>query len=77
MRDTPEGIKEELRNAAEWAAQDADEGAFDPMGAVATEAVGLIEHYEGALKRIAAGDAQAQQIATDALDPLRYVTRGD
>lgn len=74
MRDTPEGIKEELRAAAQFAESEADEGGFDPM-TVASEAVELIEHYEGALKRIAEGETPADTIATEALDALKFVTR--
>lgn len=70
LPDTTEGIVKELRREALKLGLDIgfDEDGID--GLLCSEAADLIEHYERALRHIAAGEAPAREIALRALDWL-------
>jgi hypothetical protein len=65
MRDTPQGIVEELRLQA---AEDSEHLGEPVSKFVATEAADLIERYADALVRVEAGEEDPQMIARLALD---------
>ena len=65
MRDTPEGIVEELRDTARVQAFELD---VPKESLTEWEAADHIEHLRAHLGRIAAGEGPAQEIAAEALD---------
>lgn len=72
MRDTPRGIVEELRAAAQL---DADELCVDLAELTQTQAADYIERLEAALRSIQAGATNPAEIARDALDPIKWMIR--
>ncbi len=70
MRDTPEGIVEELREAARLEAIELGVSEADLPG---WQGADHIEHLRGQLKRIAEGEPEPVQIAAEALDPMLWV----
>lgn len=73
MRDTPEGIVEELRLAARL---EAVELGVEPSEMTASEAADHIEYLRAFLQRIAAGEAPAPAVAAEALDALLWANSG-
>lgn len=73
MRDTPEGIVEELRDTARVQAV---ELGVSKEGLTEWEAAEHIDHLRTQLQRIADGEAPAQQIAAEALDPRLWMLDG-
>lgn len=73
MRDTPEGIVEELRSAAR---EDAGELGVPTESLVQWEAAEHIDHLRRHLQRIADGEADAAQVAAEALDPKLWILSG-
>lgn len=70
LPDTPAGIVEELRREGLALALELDLPLSEHVSLLPNEAADLIEHYERALRRIAAGDEPAREIAEKALDWL-------
>ncbi len=73
MRDTPQGIVEELRYAAEADARDIGVAVEDLL---ASSAADYIEHLSAALQRVADGESEPEAIARDALDPVKWMLGG-
>lgn len=73
MRDTPEGIIEELREAARFEAHDLEVGKEE---LTAWEAADYIERLTKALERIRNGEADPVTIAREALDIRLWVEGG-
>lgn len=74
MRDTPEGIVEELRDTAR---ANAAELGVPKEGLTEWEAADHIDHLRGELRRIAEGEGSAREIAAEALDPKLWMLGGD
>jgi hypothetical protein len=70
MRDTPEGIIEELRESAHLDAFDLE---LEKEELNAWEAADYIEYLTAALVRIRAGEADPVMIATEALDVRLWI----
>jgi hypothetical protein len=70
MRDTPEGIVEELRDGARVEALELGVPAEE---LTASQAADHIEHLRGHLQRIAAGEDEPARIAAEALDVKLWV----
>lgn len=74
MRDTPEGIVEELRETAEMQAV---ELGVPKENLTEWEAADHIDHLRTQLGRIAAGEEPAKVIAAEALDVKLWVLSDD
>lgn len=70
MRDTPRGIVEELRAAAQM---DAVVIGVEVAEIPGSEAADYIEYLRAALARIEAGEPDPVGIARAALDPMRWM----
>lgn len=70
MRDTPEGIVEELRDAAELQALELGVAKESLTG---WEAADHIDHLRAQLGRIADGEEPAKEIAAEALDVKLWI----
>lgn len=73
MRDTPEGIVEELRLTARL---EALELGIEPAEMTAAEAADHIEYLRAFLQRIADGETPAVGLAAEALDPMLWASSG-
>lgn len=74
MRDTPEGIVEELRQAARLEAVELDVAKED---LTAWEAADHIDHLRGHLQRIADGEPEPARVAAEALDARLWILGGE
>lgn len=74
MRDTPEGIVEELRTSAKV---EALELGVPKEELTAWEAAEHIDHLRGQLQRIAEGEEPAKAIAAEALDAKLWMLSED
>ncbi|MDB5448313.1 MAG: hypothetical protein JWQ97_3630 [Phenylobacterium sp.] len=74
MRDTPEGIVEELRDSALVQALELD---VPKESLTEWEAAEHIVHLRGQLQRIAEGETPAREIAAEALDPTLWALGED
>ena len=70
MRDTPEGIIEELRRAAEGNAADLEMPGVTAEGMMEWEAADLLEEWLRALEAIGGGCDDPAKVARDLLDPI-------
>jgi hypothetical protein len=74
MRDTPEGIVEELRDSAAVQALELD---VPKESFTEWEAAEHIVHLRTQLQRIADGEEPAHEIAAEALDPMLWTLGED